>query len=1149
MALKTAKNRKAAAKVKITPRKVAAQRKKPILPKGARRPKVSAVRAGLTRVGRLFQSQIKKAKGEKRKELTAAYSLWKRRAYIIRKNLTSGNKAAVYSADMLIRMGDILAKSGEQIKHTKELISEVNRNVAGHSSNKGFVTRQLRRYVTSLSEARQSIISFLKSPKPRSLEAARSKIYAYQENSPKFKRALKFYDEALYFQAKHIVVLAKAKVLIKKINQRIKITKDAMDKGLLPRDEGNKIIKQLRILKKNVADVRVKNYKIRLKKYLIRDIVREKNGKIVRNHLFWDDLLQSEKRYERISGVVEAVSWQSMLAQEVNKYYAKGYWQMPAGTPARERSRKIIRMYIRAGKALLKRKNIPTFVEKNKGGARYNFSSGLVSRLRSLKQGVLAELNKLEAIIFKGKVGDAKRVMIGMSADNLKADEIIAKTVYDKMEEHFDNRSWWNKYKHVVADVAVIGLGILGTVVSAGAASPFIAAAEAAYFAGRFASDMVGNYMISGRLPGVFEVLGAAAMVIIPAGRFLKGAAGARRMRALGEKFGFSLRATEHLITTRLAGEVALKQAGKFAYVDTISNLAGKYLLGSAAISMMLDRSIENLATNAVFLAMGAGHGLTARMKARAIKRYEVGIKATLAAMSKLPPPIPLGAYIPARIRGIPRRLKEAIARARARGRKYIIVTTIKGEVRRVPLSELGGIEVALSKTGVSKRGGRASTILYESITKNLKTLKALYGERLEQEIRAALEGIELPKGKVERARYLEAVTKIAERLLGNQDKTIARLKELNAPEMVIEDGYRITKKQIQILRRALELCERSSKKVEYAELLVNVNISEITEVMQLFKRDRQVQFKDIPKEKQEARDRILKVLDAAKKGSEKEIKELIEVLRKHYSVDLLTENPYDIAIALIGNQKKIRKLLREIEGKNAAEVEANSFALEGEIGNAKTLAFALLKKLGIFVNPEGELFPFNRSGSIGGLSVYIISEKGILHEKGIEGVAYGMDSILVEAESTTQHELQHNFDNTVMSRKKLTEEHFGNKVEKEYRAYLASLAFSPEKDVRKVLKEIMRDYKKLKKDKKALEFYERNKDLESSIYTMLRLIDVEAEIGTKHEIAKTLIGGELKKAGARTAAQIKEAAKRLLNEAYKKETGLTYDEIIEPFK
>jgi hypothetical protein len=660
MAVQAAKRKPAAPKVRLRPRKVAAHVRKPRLPKGARRPRISAVRAGLARVRRLFKSQIEKARGKEKQELTAAYQLWNRRTYLTRKNLAAGNKAAVHSADMLIRMGEILAKSGSQEKHLNELMNEVKRNVAGHSSNKGFITKQLRGYMTSLSEARQSIIAFLKSPNPRSLGAAARKLRTYQENSPKLNRALKFYEEALYFQARHIVVLAKAKALRTKINQRIRITKDAMEKGLLPRDEGKKIIKQLRILKKNIGDIRVRNYKIRLKRYMLQDAVKEKNGKIRRNHRFWDDLLASEKRYGRISGMVEAVSWQSMLAKEVNRYYAKGYWKMPAGTPERERSRKIIRMYIQAGREMLKRKNIPTFVEKNKGGKRYIFGSGIVNRLRSLKKGVLAELNKLEAIVFKGKVGDAKRVLLNMSADNLKADEVIAKTVYEKMDEHFDDRTLWEKYKHVVADVAVIGLGIIGSIASGGIASPFIAAAEAAYFAGRFATDMVGSYMVSGKLPGVFEVLGAAAMTIIPAGRFLKGAAGARRMRTLGKKFGFSLRATKHLITTRLAGQAALKEAGKFAYVDTVSNLAGKYLLGSAAIGMMLDRSVENLMTNAVFLAMGIGHGLTARMQARAAKKYAVEINETLAAMRKIPPPIPLGAYVPVRLRAIPRRIKGA---------------------------------------------------------------------------------------------------------------------------------------------------------------------------------------------------------------------------------------------------------------------------------------------------------------------------------------------------------------------------------------------------------------------------------------------------------------------------------------------------------
>ena len=577
---------------------------------------IQKLTSGLSQIDNAFKAQIRQTTGEMKRELTDTYRLWKNRADIVGKDLAKGIHGALQEAKALIDGGLFILSSGAEKKRLEQNIAEVNRNIGGRAENKTFITNEYYSSISAVSKTVQAIKVYLQKPTKESAAAVGKELTDCSQQAKRTKTAEKYYEQTIELQTMHQVVISNSKNLILVINRQIEINSEMAQKGLIPLGEKQRVEGSL-LERKKTLEKRIKELENRMKNYKLDDAIRQEKGQFFVNPNYGSLLAASENMVKNTAAYSIAISWQSLLAKEVNDYYEKGYWQRPAGDRARQESMKRIRLLIDAGKGILQ--------------AEINGLSKQPS-LQSLKAGVRASIDKIEGAVFRGEAPVGKRAVLNMYLENMNADDAIAKA-----NQLPDNRTWWEKYHVVVADVTVIGLGLLGTALSGGMASPFIAAAEATYFAGRTATDMTGNYLITKQLPGVLEVLGAAAMIFVPAARATKGLIALQRARALGAELRYTglIRGSLKLggkevlvagkevldIERRLAAELALEKAGGLKYLDTVSKVAGNYLMFSAVGGMIYDHSLENLLTNAVFFAMGAGHGITGKMRARAIKR------------------------------------------------------------------------------------------------------------------------------------------------------------------------------------------------------------------------------------------------------------------------------------------------------------------------------------------------------------------------------------------------------------------------------------------------------------------------------------------------------------------------------------------------
>jgi hypothetical protein len=162
---------------------------------------------------------------------------------------------------------------------------------------------------------------------------------------------------------------------------------------------------------------------------------------------------------------------------------------------------------------------------------------------------------------------------------------------------------------------------------------------------------------------------------------------------------------------------------------------------------------------------------------------------------------------------------------------------------------------------------------------------------------------------------------------------------------------------------------------------------------------------------------------------------------------------------------------------------------------------------LGIYVDPDTvALIPFDEYFKINGINGFISNRK----ISDFEGFSAENDLVLI-SRSAAQHELQHIFDNFV-----LLEHEKGKMYEWEFRAYLAELAFCDDR----------------------------------VMLTASLMNGKEMQYGdNEHEIAWARLKKLIKEENPKTSQNIIEFAKKLLNQAYKKACGLSYDEILEPIK
>ena len=133
------------------------------------------------------------------------------------------------------------------------------------------------------------------------------------------------------------------------------------------------------------------------------------------------------------------------------------------------------------------------------------------------------------------------------------------------------------------------------------------------------------------------------------------------------------------------------------------------------------------------------------------------------------------------------------------------------------------------------------------------------------------------------------------------------------------------------------------------------------------------------------------------------------------------------------------------------------------------------------------------------------------------------------------QHELQHLFDNLNLID--------GDSIEKEYRAALASIVFS--ENLSMAYQRIYYSYfvEALKKETLISE------PPGKPHYEARRKIVCEIERTLFQEVGLKTFKARINREERHLPEEVRTTALKLLNEAYKKKAGLTYDEILEPFK
>ena len=569
---------------------------------------------GLSVTKGTFQTNAQKASGADRKMLSEAYALWQMRAANAVDALLMKKAGAQDAANMLVNFGTFVAEAAAEANDIKKnLIPALGRTPLSERNRAVCDEKAVAGAPWLLMQTAGAIVNYWKQPSSSSLKKAADLLARYAKSDV----VGQYSREAVFIHENYSAVIRQGESAIKMVEGRMAlVTRLAKDGKLLPED-AKRMTKELGILRDGMQS-RLNNLKSLLERYSIQDAVRQEGGVLVRNPRMWDSFEIAARVFQREPIMADAVSWRALLAVAVYDLYA-------TGGIGREEIKERIKELIAGGRKLVEAEieYLPFKVQSPDGKEKAPITPNSLTAMKESKTAVLARLQRVEEILFKGKPGDARQGVQALSAESLKAENNISKTLVKEMERWFDKRTWWQKYKLVVADAAVVGLGITAAALSGGLASPFVIAAEVAYFGTRTATDILATYVETGRRPGLFEFLGHGAMTIMPAARLGRVAVASRLAGrgALAAEFAFSLRLGGHL--ARRAGVEMIAETGRAARaLGKVASISGVYLMGSAAVGLATNPSWENFLTNLVFFSAGfAGKG-TAKMAKRTVEKY-----------------------------------------------------------------------------------------------------------------------------------------------------------------------------------------------------------------------------------------------------------------------------------------------------------------------------------------------------------------------------------------------------------------------------------------------------------------------------------------------------------------------------------------------
>jgi hypothetical protein len=402
---------------------------------------------------------------------------------------------------------------------------------------------------------------------------------------------------------------------------------------------------------------------------------------------------------------------------------------------------------------------------------------------------------------------------------------------------------------------------------------------------------------------------------------------------------------------------------------------------------------------------------------------------------------------------------------------------------------------------------------------KFLMPLRRVLEGKMMESMRGELEDIPEPVlGK--RKQYYHAVSNISAKTIGEETSDFLDLVRIKAGKGKLNVSADKLIRRLRVLRQHLEICARAHDQTAYASFMARgaFNMNEFINAMGLFCRRESIPFQRIDEQTKRARNRLMRLSC----NPSINMRKMIRLLQKHLpNAEKFPEEPYQVAVLLGAKRMQVRKLLEHDQPEVYEELKeeygkgdlttAGVLFMGSPDEDSKWNAQRDMVYLGLWPDPHnGELIAFNESFRLNGIKGYIAADPKNIFSLGMEAFSVG-DEIMIATRETIQHELQHIFDNFA-----LLDSEMGKKYEGEMRAYLGELAFS-EDQVR--------------------------------LAAMLMNGKGSEEGRDAHEVAWAKLKRLIKKEDPKSTEQVVSFAKRLLNEAYKQACGLTYEQIIEPFK
>jgi hypothetical protein len=418
----------------------------------------------------------------------------------------------------------------------------------------------------------------------------------------------------------------------------------------------------------------------------------------------------------------------------------------------------------------------------------------------------------------------------------------------------------------------------------------------------------------------------------------------------------------------------------------------------------------------------------------------------------------------------------------------------------------------------MQKQGEAARLALAATRSDRLKPLRRIMERRVRIMVEESMHGIILPGIPRDARKFLDGVDGISQKVIGEQGGMLIDMRRRRIRGLVLNKQLEALKGELLHLRRVIKVPLLSRTPAHYAKYLgrPDFDIDVFLHSIGLFGKGRKVEFSPVSQRIKDIRKDFLKKLE--KKDSEA----LISLMKRNLSeakddpavayevLGLLTDD-IELASSLLARAHPKRYYqMKECLDNEDFEGAGVLFLDEVDV-DARWDVLRSLTDMGIYVDPyEGQLLPFDESFSLDGISGFIASDGKALHRNGLEGLSIENEMIVV-TRSTAQHELQHIFDNI-----SLTEGELGPEEEREYRAYLGELSFSEDR---------------------------------VSIAAHLLNGENEEPEDNGHYPARRRVGRLMREAKVNSAEAIIPFAMDLLNEAYKQACGLTYSQIIEPFR